>query len=175
MTDPTLAALPDLTPDCAKCAALCCVSLAFDSGDAFAIDKPAGTPCPHLAKHHCSIHADLPARGFAGCTAYSCNGAGQRVTQALFNGQSWRDTPALLAPMMRAFADMRAVHECLLLLTAAAALPLGPQDATTRQSLTARLAPDHLTQDSFADFGTSPLAREIDLFIASLRRYIAAP
>ncbi len=53
----------------------------------FAIDKPSRTPCPHLAADAgCSIHAELPARGFPGCTVYDCFGAGQHVVQVQFGG-----------------------------------------------------------------------------------------
>jgi hypothetical protein len=33
--------------DCARCAGLCCVLLAFDRGPLFAFDKPAGIACRH--------------------------------------------------------------------------------------------------------------------------------
>jgi hypothetical protein len=37
-----------LRAECARCAALCCVTLAFDASDLFAFDKAAGEPCPHF-------------------------------------------------------------------------------------------------------------------------------
>jgi hypothetical protein len=126
---------PTLRGDCAQCAALCCVVLAFDRSPLFAFDKPAGEPCANLsAKGRCTIHTERAARGFAGCEAYDCLGAGQAVTQGLFGGRSWRDEPALLAPMMRAFAVLRPAHEALALLREARRLPL---PAATRQRLEA--------------------------------------
>ena len=114
-----------LRGDCAQCAALCCVALAFDRSPLFAFDKPAGEPCANLgAKGRCAIHAERAAKGFAGCEAYDCLGAGQAVTQGLFGGKSWRDDPALLGPMMRAFAVMRPAHEALDLLRLARRMPL---------------------------------------------------
>jgi len=108
---------PTLRGDCAQCAALCCVALAFDRSPLFAFDKPAGEPCANLSgKGRCAIHAERAARGFAGCEADDCLGAGQAVTQDLFGGANWRDDPALLGPMMRAFAVMRPAHEALNLL-----------------------------------------------------------
>jgi hypothetical protein len=106
-----------LRGDCAQCAALCCIALAFDRSPLFAFDKPAGEPCANLsAKGRCTIHTERAAKGFAGCEAYDCLGAGQAVTQGLFGGANWRDDPALLRPMMRAFAVMRPAHEALSLL-----------------------------------------------------------
>jgi len=124
-----------LRPDCDRCAALCCVALAFDRGPMFAIDKANGEPCPNLgAGNGCRIYADRAKLGFPGCIAFDCLGAGQRVTQDLFGGRSWRDDPALLAPMGRAFEAMRRLHETAQLLAEAAKLPLPPAE---RDSLTA--------------------------------------
>ena len=41
----------ELTADCSKCAALCCVAMAFDKGDMFGCDKVAGEVCKHLDEH----------------------------------------------------------------------------------------------------------------------------
>ena len=91
---------------------LCCVAPAFARSADFAVDKPAGTPCTHLAEDfRCGIHADLRDRGFAGCTVFDCLGAGQRVTAA-FAGRDWR-TPGVAAPMFAAFGVARQVHELL--------------------------------------------------------------
>jgi hypothetical protein len=117
-----------LRADCARCAALCCVALAFEHSALFGFDKAAGAPCANLsAGGRCRIHAERAARGFAGCTAYDCLGAGQAVTQGLFGGRTWQDDPALLAPMMAAFAALRPAHELLALLEQAQALALPAQ------------------------------------------------
>lgn len=165
---------PALAPDCDACAALCCVGLAFDRGEDFAIDKPAGTPCPNLAGHACAIHDRLSRHGFPGCVRYSCHGAGQRVVQEVFGGASWRDDPRLTAPMMAAFRDMRDVQDRLGLLAAAGALPLSAADAARRDGLERRLWPGALDAATLKGFATGPLAGEIDGFIASLRRYVPA-
>lgn len=103
-------AMPDrsqLRADCDRCVALCCVAPSLAVSADFAIDKPAGVPCPNLtADDRCSIHATLRESGFPGCAAYDCFGAGQRVTAALEGG---RRTRAAFA----AFAGMRARHELL--------------------------------------------------------------
>ena len=102
----------ELRADCARCAGLCCVAPAFARSADFAVDKPAGTPCAHLAEDfRCAIHTDLRDRGFAGCTVFDCLGAGQRVTAA-FAGRDWR-TPEVAAPMFAAFGSARQVHELL--------------------------------------------------------------
>ncbi len=101
----------DLRADCSRCAALCCVAPAFAASRDFAIDKPAGQPCPNLAGLRCSIHDRLRQRGFPGCAAYDCFGSGQRVTQA-FAGRDWR-TPGVADRMFAALAVTRSLHELL--------------------------------------------------------------
>jgi hypothetical protein len=106
VTEPTL----ELRADCASCAGLCCVVPAFAVSADFALDKPARTPCPHLALgqdvgHGCTIHRELPERGFPGCTVYDCFGAGQRVVRE--HGATW--TPELFA----AFEAVERLHELL--------------------------------------------------------------
>ena len=98
----------DLAADCARCVGLCCVVPAFAPSADFALDKPAGVPCPHLGGHFgCTIHTELPERGFAGCTVYDCFGAGQRVAQdPSYAGRDWRD--ASVRPAM--FADFEVVE-----------------------------------------------------------------
>ncbi|RZS91774.1 pentapeptide repeat protein [Motilibacter rhizosphaerae] len=110
-----------LRADCASCTGLCCVVPAFAASADFAIDKPAGTPCPHLAlDSRCRIHDELPQRGFPGCTAFDCLGAGQRVT-ARFAPRSWRDAPDEVAA---AFEEARGLHELLWYVADALARPL---------------------------------------------------
>jgi hypothetical protein len=118
----------ELHADCARCVALCCVGPAFAASADFALDKPAGTPCPNLRDDfRCSIHARLRESGFRGCTVYDCFGAGQRVTAATRDGRGdptdWRRTPALAAAMFGALATTRMLHEVLWYLRAALELP----------------------------------------------------
>ncbi|GAA2521999.1 pentapeptide repeat-containing protein [Pilimelia columellifera] len=113
-----------LRADCRRCFALCCVATAFAASADFAVDKPAGQPCRNLAPDfRCGIHASLPQRGFAGCVAFDCFGAGQQVAQVTFGGRDWRQAPATAPLMFDAFAVMRQLHELLWHLTAALALP----------------------------------------------------
>ena len=159
--------MPDLTPDCAACAALCCVALALDKGPRFGLDKPAGLPCPNLAHHRCTIHERLDEQGFSGCTAYDCRGAGQR-TIALFEGQSWRDNPTLLPAQSETFGHVRRLHDLLELLTLADRLPLTPSEQATRTALVAEITAP-LTPARAATLASGPLPKRVRLFLQALR------
>ncbi|MGR3713753.1 MAG: hypothetical protein ACU0A6_11615 [Shimia sp.] len=125
---PNVPHLPALSDDCSSCAALCCAAYPFEAHEDFALLKDMDTPCPNIAPDfRCSIHADLATSGFKGCVRYSCAGAGQRVTQELFDGETWRDDPDLLTHMTYALRVLRPIHEALKILQEARALPL-PSD-----------------------------------------------
>ncbi|MET8123233.1 pentapeptide repeat-containing protein [Micromonospora sp. NPDC005189] len=112
-----------LRADCERCFGLCCVVPAFARSADFAIDKPAGHPCPNLRPdHRCGIHTELRQRGFPGCTVFDCFGAGQQVAQVTFGGRDWRDAPETLPAMAEAFAVLRPLHELLWYLSEAVAL-----------------------------------------------------
>ncbi|WP_053202262.1 pentapeptide repeat-containing protein [Jiangella muralis] len=118
----------ELRADCARCAGLCCVGPALTRSADFAIDKPAGEPCPNLRDDfRCGIHAELRPRGFPGCTVYDCFGAGQQVVQVTFGGAA---SPSARVDLLAAFAVLRPLHELLWHLDAArgiaAAAPLRP-------------------------------------------------
>ena len=113
----------ELRADCARCAGLCCIVPAFSASADFAINKPAGQPCPHLDPGFgCGIHAELRERGFRGCAVYDCFGAGQQVCQGTFAGRDPTD-PATAGQLRAVFPVMRQLHELLWHLTAALALP----------------------------------------------------
>ncbi len=166
----------DLTADCSRCAALCCVVLPFDKSDAFGFDKAADEPCRHLSgDNRCAIHSQL-SQAFSGCVQFDCHGAGQRVSQEVFEGKSWRTEPALLGPMTEAFRAMRKLHEAVLLLQAAERLPLTEAQDVTRQSLIAALEPDRkrsTTELAVLESGQS--LKAVRLFLASLREGIRRP
>jgi hypothetical protein len=108
---------PDLVPDCASCAAVCCIATSFDASEDFGFDKAAGVGCPYLKRDcRCAIHDHLHERGFRGCAVYDCFGAGPRVTRA-FSGMQDCDRQR-----NDAFLILRIVHEQLWLLTEAAKL-----------------------------------------------------
>ncbi len=117
-----------LQADCTRCAALCCVGPAFSASADFALDKPAGRPCPNLRDDfRCGIHAHLRESGFRGCTVYDCFGAGQRVTASTRapdgTPTDWRRSPAVAPAMFAALATTRVLHELLWYLRAALDLP----------------------------------------------------
>ncbi|MFF4986036.1 pentapeptide repeat-containing protein [Streptosporangium saharense] len=113
-----------LRADCANCFGLCCTVPAFSASTDFAIDKPAGQPCPNLRPdHRCGIHSTLRQRGFPGCTVYDCFGAGQHVSQITFTGHDWRTSPETAKKMFAVFPIMRDLHELLWYLTEALTLP----------------------------------------------------
>ncbi len=101
----------DLRADCGRCSALCCVALPYAASADFAYDKPAGRPCRHLDAFSCTLHAELPERGFPGCTVFDCLGAGQQVTQHTYDGVTWRDRPDLAGEIFAAFLIMRQLQE----------------------------------------------------------------
>lgn len=117
-----------LRADCSRCVGLCCVAPAFSASADFAIDKPAGRPCPNLlVDSRCSIHTELRERGFPGCVAFDCFGAGQQVTRVTFGGQDWRPDPTIAKSMFDVFTVMRQLHEVLwYLVEAQTLLPHGP-------------------------------------------------
>ncbi|MFF4182984.1 pentapeptide repeat-containing protein [Streptomyces sp. NPDC001691] len=126
-----------LVSDCGSCFGLCCVALAYAKSADFAIDKPAGKPCPNLQRDfRCGIHRELRTSGFQGCTVYDCFGAGQKVSQQTFEGRDWRTAPETAASMFAVFPVMRQLHELLWYVTEALALPkAGPVHAELRAAL----------------------------------------
>jgi uncharacterized protein YjbI with pentapeptide repeats len=104
---------PELAADCSRCVGLCCVLLPFSASAGFGADKSGGEPCRHLTPDdRCGIHAELRERGWPGCTAFDCFGAGQQVSQVTYAGVSWRDHDDL-GEMAAAFSVMRQLHEML--------------------------------------------------------------
>jgi hypothetical protein len=154
-----------LRPDCAACLGLCCVALPFSVSADFAIDKPAGSPCPHLgADHRCGIHDQLRDRGFAGCAAYDCFGAGQRVSQDTFGGQDWRQRPDVAPQMFEVFTIMRQLHEMLWYLA----------EAITRDEARPLYDEVRRTHAEIARRAAEPSEALLALDVAALRRRVGA-
>lgn len=153
----------ELRADCARCFGLCCVLPAFAASADFALDKPAGTPCPNLGDDfRCGIHDRLRDRGFPGCAVFDCFGAGQQVAQVTFAGHDWRDRPELLAAMTAVFPVVRALHELLWYVTEAVALR--PDDTLVAELERAREAVRELTR------ATPEVLRALD--VDALRREV---
>jgi len=169
---------PALSADCTRCAALCCMALAIDRSSMFDIDKPAGAACPNLDDtNKCRIHGELMEKGFGGCVRFDCLGAGQRVTQELFGGRSWRDDPSLVEPMSDAFRKMRQVHELLLLLETAADYDLSVSEREKCQELTQILQPEAGAKTSALISGLerSDIFEKVDMFLKGLKDRAARP
>ena len=145
-----------LAGDCGNCFGLCCVVPAFAASADFAIDKPAGQPCPNLqADFRCGIHDRLRQSGFSGCTVYDCFGAGQKVSQVTFGG--------VRAPQMAAvFPVMRQLHELLWYLTEARTIAPADLRAELERALdeTERLTLD--TADALAKLDVRPHWRHVN-------------
>lgn len=106
----------DLKIDCQNCFGICCVALYFSKFEGFPQDKVAGKACSHLSKDFkCSIHQDLSKKGFKGCIAYDCLGAGQKVAQVTYKGVDWKQ--ASNPEIFDVFLVMRQLHEMLWYLT----------------------------------------------------------
>jgi hypothetical protein len=158
----------ELRADCARCAALCCVALAFDKSDLFAFDKVSGEPCRNLRSDAgCQVYARRVEDGLRGCLSYDCLGVGQRVTQEFFDGRSWLEDRSLLTPMMEAFFRLGRVHELLALLCEAEKLRLAPHHKTRLDRLQSLLAGTALSQVEIRH-----LEVDVHEFIQRLRIYI---
>lgn len=162
-----------LKTDCSKCAALCCVMLAFDKGKDFAFDKNPCEPCRNLSTHRCTIHDTLTAEGFSGCVAYDCLGSGNRVIQEVFGGQTWQSDPRLMPVMMEAFSAMREVHKRIDLLRAAGVLLLDLDEDQKRQDFLNHLEQHRWTAPELNEFEFG-LAIEIDIFAHGMEEQLAA-
>ncbi len=160
----------DLKPDCKNCVAYCCVALAFDESDMFAYDKQAAEPCKHLdSQHACSIHDNLKEQGFPGCVRYNCFGAGQRVTNEIFEGRSWRDQPDEAQEMFDTYRSMHRVHEFLALLQEARKLDLDATQISQAETFRQQLSPvEPWTATAFAEFARGSVFDDVRNFFKSL-------
>ncbi|MCZ2805328.1 pentapeptide repeat-containing protein [Modestobacter sp. VKM Ac-2983] len=153
----------DLTADCSRCSGLCCVVPAFAASADFAIDKPAGTPCPNLQPDaRCGVHDRLRDRGFPGCVVFDCFGAGQRVTEDTFPGRDWRTDAATAAAVFAVFPVMRQLTELLWHLTEARTLL--PAGSLATEVATAHARTEELTRaaaDELAVLDAATLRREV--------------
>lgn len=114
--------------DCSRCCGLCCFAPAYLRAQGFPFDKPALAACPWLdADGRCSIHAERAAHGFAACAHFDCHGAGQWITQRLFGGARWSDTPGIASRMAAEYGRWLPRFEAAAMLELA--LPQVPDDA----------------------------------------------
>lgn len=115
--------LKKLSIDCEKCCGLCCVALYFSKSDGFPTDKAAGKPCVNLmSDFRCSIHSKLIECKMKGCLAYDCFGAGQMVTQSIYNCSDWKSMPEISEQMYKVFLIVWQLHQMLWYLIEASSL-----------------------------------------------------
>lgn len=104
----------NLRADCINCFGLCCVALPYAKSADFAFDKDGGTPCRNLQSNYlCGIHKDLRNKGFRGCSAYECFGAGQKVSQVTYKGKDWRASKDIAQEMFNVYPIIQQLHEML--------------------------------------------------------------
>jgi uncharacterized protein YjbI with pentapeptide repeats len=104
----------NLRADCKNCFGLCCVALPYAKSADFASDKDGGTPCRNLqSNYQCGIHMDLRNKGFRGCSAYECFGAGQKVSQFTYKGMDWRASKDIAQEMFNVYPIIQQLHEML--------------------------------------------------------------
>jgi hypothetical protein len=164
----------ELHADCDRCAGLCCIAPAFSASADFAIDKPAGRPCPNLrGDNRCIIHAELRERGFRGCAVFDCFGAGQHVVQLTFGAQDWRRSPETAAVLFAVFSVVRQLKEALWYLAEAASLvgsgALHDQIEASREQTRTVLGgdPDQLTR-----FDVATHRRNLGLLLNRVSRVV---
>ncbi|AML52450.1 hypothetical protein RC74_15260 [Falsihalocynthiibacter arcticus] len=152
------------------------MALHIEKSTKFALEKPAGVACPNLAPTGlCRIHDMLKDKGFSGCIAYDCLGAGQRVVQDLYDGISWQQDPSLLGQMSEDFAKMRKIHTLLELLFTAQTLALPPTQLQTCDSFIARLFPQTgWTRAEFDAFPIRDTQKQVMDFLAALKSHLTA-
>lgn len=122
-----------LRADCENCFGLCCVALYFSKSEGFPTDKEPGSPCPNLrADFKCKVHQNLREKGFKGCCAFDCYGAGAKIASHTFKGQDWMNHPEKASEIFEAFLIMRQLHEILWYLNQASTVQI---DETNRQGL----------------------------------------
>ncbi|WP_071396514.1 pentapeptide repeat-containing protein [Bacillus tuaregi] len=113
----------DLKSDCKNCFGLCCVALPYGKSSDFPFNKAGGEPCRNLCSNNlCSIHDKLRDKGFRGCVSYECFGAGQHVSQSIYNGKDWREDFEHAEEMFAVFPLVQQLHEMLWYLKQALAL-----------------------------------------------------
>lgn len=123
----------------------------------FALDKPAGAPCPKLgADHRCSVHAALRAQGFAGCAVFDCFGAGQRLTQQTLPGGDWRRGGREAEQIFSSFHILYSLHALLWHLDCARQRPVGAALAASLEQRFAQI--DALAAGPPEALASAPLA-----------------
>ena len=145
----------NLRADCKRCCGLCCVVPEHLALQGFRSDKPAEKPCAQLdGRHRCRIHAARHAHGYMACAGFDCFGAGQWITNTLFEGAHWTDSADCAQRMFAAYRHWLPRFEAAALLEAA--IPYVREDS---RSLLAALMAAMLNQTNGAHSGASDAMR----------------
>ena len=146
-------------PDCAACVGLCCVAPKYSRDAWFPYDKPEGVPCMHLdGDNRCRIHERLADEGFEGCVAYTCYGAGQKITahmREIYGGRSWRDDPAIARETFARYTILKNMLECVCKLS----------DTARRQDRPAALEYAHILEAAVSDLSNLPSREDMEGFM----------
>lgn len=157
--------------DCSRCCGLCCVVPDQLATQGFRIDKPAEMPCAHLNRlHRCSIHAARHLYGYSACAGFDCYGVGQWITQSLFAGASWKDSPDLARQMFAAYRYWAPRFEAAALLEIA--LPRVRDDARRALAAMAAALTSGETTGHLGPSDTGQLRRETIALIRSVLRSV---
>jgi hypothetical protein len=104
------------SPECNRCASLCCTVLTIHKSGEFSFDKPGGVVCHNLTvDHQCRVFHELFELGISGCRAWSCFGAGQAIIgRHLADGGSvlgaWKNRAVSEALMPLRFVHLARLH-----------------------------------------------------------------
>ena len=110
--DESTISLQSLKSDCTKCSGLCCTALFFSKIDGFPENKQAGKACFNLQENfQCKIHEELEKRKMKGCIGYDCFGAGQQVTQSVYFGQTWQNSPGQAKEIFEVYIAMFKLYQ----------------------------------------------------------------
>lgn len=110
--DKYLKALEAHKIDCMKCCGICCVALYYAAAEGFPCDKKAGVSCKYLRKdHQCQIHDKLFEKKLKGCMTYDCLGAGQFVTQKIYQGKTFQEEPSIKEQFFKVFYKTEALFQ----------------------------------------------------------------
>lgn len=143
---------------------------AFARSADFALDKPAGVPCPNLREDlRCGIHDLLRPKGFPGCDVYDCFGAGQRLVQQA--DADWRTDPTAAQTLFAALPVVRQLHELVWLLVEAEERG---DAATTPQARALRDEVEHLAAGPLADDVAEARAR-VGALLARVSEQVRRP
>ncbi len=165
------ASMPDMIADCTRCAGLCCAAFAFEKSDMFRDRQAGGRRLSQSeADFSCRIHSERIELGFKGCTLFDCHGAGQRVTQDIFGGRTWRDDPSIAAPMFELFRKMLKNPRLSALIIVLEALPLTAEEASAVAAFRAELAPEKgWDRHALEAFEEMRVVTQFERFAANLR------